>query len=249
MPDTVYQTNETRSENLRLIMQISYERCNQLKNINNQLLAIIAAIFLGLFTIAFNFFTTSTPANNYLIIVAVHVLIVTLIIWRYYVHLIDNELVSCYKRILYCEEKLDIPFEISLASWLEKNIEFELSPPHKNSVELSRKKKYIEQTNTKKNQIIQKLIESNKSGYRFHNIWDKVVGFSVFIILLYQLIYLLSNFSQFLDIYWSVAVFMPIGYGLALWALTKDLKNNISIQRDPKNAELEKIIDDINNSN
>ena len=93
-------------------MQISYERCNQIKNINNQLIAIIAAVFLGLFTIAINFFALSNPGNSYLIIVAIHVVIITLLIWRYYSHVLDNELVSCYKKILYCEEKLDIPFEI-----------------------------------------------------------------------------------------------------------------------------------------
>lgn len=245
MTNPIYQTVNDHCENLRVILQISYERCNQIKNINNQLIAIIAAVFLGLFTIAINSFASSNQQNNYLIIVAINVLIATLLIWRYYAHFIDNELVSCYKRILYCEEKLDIPFEISLASWLEKHIEFELPPPRKDSIELSRKKKYIEQNATKKNLIIQKLIELNKSGYRFHNVWDNTVGYATLVILFYQLFFLLSNFEQFKQVFPPLAIYIPIAYGLALWALTKDLKNNIAIQRDPKNAELERIIEEI----
>ena len=138
--------------------------------------------------------------------------------------------------------------KFSLASWLEKNIEFELPPPYKDSVELSRKKKYIEQNDTKKNLIIQKLIELNKSGYRFHNIWDKIAGFSILILLTYQLIYLDSNFNQYQYLFLPAAVFIPIADGLALWGLTRDSKNNITIQRDPKNAEFEEIIEGVNNS-
>jgi uncharacterized membrane protein len=248
MSDSLYQTNNDRCQNFRQIMQISYERCNQIKNINNQLIAIIAAVFLGLFTITINFFASPHSENSYLIIVAIHVVIVTLLIWRYYSHVLDNELVSCYKKILYCEEKLDIPFEISLASWLEKNIEFELPPPYKNSVELSRKKKYIEQNDTKKNLIIQKLIELNKSGYRFHNIWDNVAGCSISILLVYQLLYLDFNFNRYQYLFLTAAVIIPIADGIALWGLTIDSKNNIAIQRDPKNAEFEEIIEGVNNS-
>jgi hypothetical protein len=243
----IYQTNSDIRENLRTILEITYERCNQIKNINNQVLAILAAVFLGVFTLAITFFTSTITTNDFLIIIGINALIATLLIWRYYSHIIDNELVSCYKRILYCEEKLDIPFEISLASWLEKNIEFELPPPKKNSVELLRKKKYFELDRTKKNLVIQRLIENNKCGYRFHNLWDKTTGYSILVLLVYQLYFLLINFNRFEYLFWTAAVYWPIAYDLALWGLTKDIKNNIVIQRDPTNEELEKIIDEVCN--
>lgn len=245
MSDSIGQTYRDHRENLRTILEISYERYNQIKNINNQILAIIAAIFVGLFTISITFFTSAITINDFFILIGIHALIVTLLIWRYYSHIIDNELVSCYKRILYCEEKLDIPFEISIAAWLEKNIEFELPPPKKGSVELSPKKKYVELDNTRKNWVIQKLIDHNKCGYRFHNIWDKTVGYVIFTLLVYRLYFLLINFSLFIDVYFSAAIYIPIAYIIALWGLTRDFKNNIIIQRDAKNEELEKIIEEV----
>jgi hypothetical protein len=249
MSEGIYQTNVTRGENLRELLKISYERCNQIKTINNQLLAIVVALFLGLFTIIFSAFTTSKIENNYLLIIAIHIFIFTLLIWRYYSHLIDYELVSCYKRILFCEEKLDIPFEISLASWLEKIIDFQLPPPYKYSDNLTRKKKYLDLNSTNKNFTIQKLIENNKGGYRFHNIWDAVAGFSIAILLFVQLFYYHANFDSFSNVFFLLTIYFPITYGLALWALTKDFKNNIPIQRDASNAELEEIIDKIAKDN
>lgn len=209
----------------------------------------VAAIFIGLFTIIIGSLPTSSKLESfYLILLSVQISIITLLIWRYYSHYIDNELVFSYKQTLFCEEKLEIPFEISIASWLEKNIVFELPPPYKNSVELSRKKKYLEQNDTMKNKIIRTLIERNRSGYRFHNIWDKVAAYSAVGIWLFQLILIISNLgATYLDFTSIIIliVILPAGYFGMFWALTKDLKNNITIQRDPTNIELENIIDQI----
>jgi hypothetical protein len=244
MTDAIYQTNNDRRENLKEILKISYDRYSQIKSINNQILAIVATVFLGVLALVINVFASLNTENIYLLIVGIHILIIILLIWRYYSHLIDNELVSCYKRILFCEEKLDIPFEASLASWLEKVIEFEL-PSKKDSVELVRKKKYFEQSDTNKNLIIQKLIDINRSGYRFHNIWDKTSAYIISFLLIGQLWFFDIHFNQFKDIFIPMSIYIPIGYDFALYGLTKDFKNNITIQRDPSNEELEKIIEDV----
>jgi hypothetical protein len=123
-----------------------------------------------------------------------------------------------------------------------------LPPPYKDSIELSRKKKYLEQNDTIKNQIIQTLIERNRSGYRFHNIWDKVAAYLSIGIWFFQLILILSNFGEtYLDFTTIIIliVILPTSYFGMFWALTKDFKNNITIQRDPTNIELENIIEQI----
>ncbi len=60
-----------------------------------------------------------------------------------------------------------------------------------------------------------------------------------------RLYFLLINFSLFIDVYFSAAIYIPIAYIIALWGLTRDFKNNIIIQRDAKNEELEKIIEEV----
>jgi hypothetical protein len=97
----IYQTSKDEIANTRLILQISYERCNQLGNINNQSIAIAAAICIGLISfLGTAYFTSVDPNRFYVIIIAIQIMCFTLIIWRFYALIIDNDIVHVYKKFL-----------------------------------------------------------------------------------------------------------------------------------------------------
>jgi len=161
MCNGLYQTSQNEIENTRLLLQISYERCNQLVNTNNQLFGIIAAICIGLITfLGTAYFTSTDPNRYYVIILAIQVICFTLLAWRFYAHIIDNDIVSAYKKILDCENKLNVNLELSLIQSLGKIMKIDDNPLYAN--------KPLEE----KYRIIRNLINRNKGGYRYHDILD-----------------------------------------------------------------------------
>ena len=101
-----------------------------------------------------------------------------------------------------------------------------------------------------RNLIIQKLIDNNKSGYRFHNLFDKIASSLIIILLFLQfvLIFIVPQITLNWYYFIPLLVIFPIAYGIGICGLYKDSKNNITIQRDPPNELIEKIILEISNS-
>jgi hypothetical protein len=76
-----------------------YKRLEYLGN----LIQVINGAFL---TIFIAFFTASLSSNGD--IKSLIVCISILFFWRFYIHLVDNEIIDIYNRIVYCEEKMGI---------------------------------------------------------------------------------------------------------------------------------------------
>jgi hypothetical protein len=76
-----------------------YKRLEYLGN----LIQVINGAFL---TIFIAFFTASLSSNGD--VKSLIVCISILFFWRFYIHLVDNEIIDIYNRIVYCEEKLGI---------------------------------------------------------------------------------------------------------------------------------------------
>jgi hypothetical protein len=117
-----YQNRKDKIDNIRESLRVSYDRCNQLVTINNQAIGLVVAILIGLITFLGSSYFTSQDPNRYLtIIIAIHISIITLIFWRYYAHLIDNDIANSYSKIVFAENKLKIPFELTLLCSIEKS--------------------------------------------------------------------------------------------------------------------------------
>jgi len=243
---TVYQNNSILSDNFREVLKINYERCNQLSALNFQIFAICIAITVGVLSFFGNaYFTSNEPSKYLTIVITIHLLCITLLFWRYCAHLLDNKIVHCYKKILFCEDTLNIPQEISLLSELEKEIEFVL-PSTKNSISLCKKKKFMEQSYENKNLIVQKLIENNKSGYRFHDLLDKTAALLITFLVILQFVLIITHIIPIsLSEFESLVIFIPIAYIVGLIGLAYDIPNSIPIQRDPTSEDIDDIIQQI----
>jgi len=131
--DSESEKNDTN----RLLLKIYHDRNNQLSNMLIALNGFILAFVSGM--IAFmgsTFFSTtecfviinsrvtilgSCDLNKVVpIIIGINVLIGMLILWRYYAHYIDDDIVSVYRNIIRCEEKLPVDQKLKLLCRLEK---------------------------------------------------------------------------------------------------------------------------------
>jgi len=214
-------------------------------------MGIVAAIFVGTLSFLGTVYFTSTNPEKYLsIIITVNILIITLFIWRYYAHIIDNDIVKCYKKIIFCEYQLNIPKEISLFSSLEKDISRNvdiMALISKQSVNI----RYL---------IIQKLIDKNRIGYRHHFLWDLIVILSTLALFFSQLGYVLSlmidsvkmcftGFSIDPAILLLFFFMLPLFYlGLSICLIFDLPHQGVPIQRDPTLDDIQKIINEIDKS-
>jgi hypothetical protein len=219
----IYQTSKDEIENTRLILQISYERCNQLVSVNNQSVGIVSAIIIGLISfLGSAYFTSTDPARFYAIILAIHIIIITVIFWRYYAHIIDDDITKSYKKILFCENKMNVSTDLSLRSSLEQSVKLNENPI------------YLNQNIETKIAIIQKLIDRNRIGYRYHDLLDFVAK-GVFVTAFATLasFVITNNIPLPTEQYFCFLFFLPICYVIFLIGLEKDVFSGIPIQKDP----------------
>jgi hypothetical protein len=111
-------------ENIRIILKSTYEKIENLNNINHATIGFTVAFFGGLIAILIkiesNGGTSDKPLLYEIILIAS---IFELFIWRVYANYVDNSIIDCYKKIIYCEERLRIPEEITLKKSLMKQCE------------------------------------------------------------------------------------------------------------------------------
>lgn len=223
MSSGIYQTTKDEIATIRLILQISYERRNQLVNINNQFIGIVSAIIIGIISfLGTAYFTSADPTRFYAIILAIHLIIITLIFWRFYAHIIDDDIAKSYKNILFCENKLNIPLELGLLSALEKSLKLTDYPD------------YCKQDSETKMDVIKELIDRNRIGYRYHKLLD-FIALGICIIAYSSLILFISVSQPSLSDFdfFSYVIVIPIGYLIFLIGLMVDIFPIIPIQREP----------------
>ncbi len=109
---------EMPEELARLLLPIYQERSNQLANIIHASNGLIVTILIGVLTFA----GTITNITSYHIAFIVSICVLSLIIWRVYVHFVDSDIIHMYGKILCCEYRLLVPSRVSLLSSLIKQL-------------------------------------------------------------------------------------------------------------------------------
>jgi hypothetical protein len=238
MCEGIYQTRKEELDNIRESLRISYDRSNQLVALNNQTIGLVVAILIGLITFLGSAYFTSKDPNRYLtIIISIQISVITLLFWRYYAHILDNNIVESYSKIIFAENALNIPLELTLLSSLEK------------SLSLLKNDSYKKFTCGKRLIVIQELININRIGYRYHDILDFVAGGITLVLLMIQYGFVMTPQPIPFNFYFGFLVWLPLSYIILLCGLAKDLKLGIKIQRDPSEAEKNEIIRKIVDSN
>ncbi|MFA4859249.1 hypothetical protein [Methanoregula sp.] len=239
--EAFYQTNNDMIGNIRLSLQISYERSHQLINLNQQLIGIVAAIFIGALTFLGAVYFTSTNPESYLsLIITPTILIASLYIWRFYSHIIDRDIVNSYKKILHCEYRLNIPQEISLLSSLENGVS------QKAGIRNIIKK----QTPERKYLIFQKLIIKNRIGSRYHILWDFLVVDIFAATYCFQILFVI-NLHQVINptILTIFLVMFPLFFAILSLFFAIDVRSQpIPFQRDPTCEDILECISEIESS-
>jgi len=146
----------------QVLLQIYHERGNQLSNmlitINGFMLAFVSGLltFVGssAFTnecckdVSIGTLISSGCWNPWPVLIAINIAIIVIILWRFYAHLIDDDIVETYGKILRCEDGVEL--DASLLKGLLKKFdpngwenEYEKLKGNK-SLQESRRQKYIE---------------------------------------------------------------------------------------------------------
>jgi hypothetical protein len=144
-------------ENLRTILQIAYERVNHLAGIIQIINGFIVTLVIGIIVLRIN-----EP-------LFAEIIIVLLIVWRFYARLLDNEIIEQYGKIISCERELEIPEEFALVKSLTEKFP-------KNRISeystLSLEDKYRE---------FPYLIETKQVSHRQHDWYDLLAIFGIYI--------------------------------------------------------------------
>jgi hypothetical protein len=169
MNEQCYSDKSTKEnlENFRVLIQIAYNRIDQLNNINLIVMGLVITIVIGIFT----FF----PNKSTTIVFGVLVLF----LWRISARIIDGEIIEQYGEIIFCEEKLTIPEEFKLINKLIRRF----SKP--------RKMEYDHLHQNEKFSEFSYLIKTKQVSHRFHDVLDfiAILG-SCFLIT-----FMLNNFN------------------------------------------------------
>ena len=123
-----------------------------------------------------------TPA-----IIAINVLVVVLILWRFYSHYIDDDIVSGYQKVIRCEKELNVEETLTLLYTLEE----------KGGLKLNTLDSYKGKSFEKKIKIIENLSTCKKMGYRGHYWFNAVAIFTLTGLLISEAV--LLNFSDIVD--------------------------------------------------
>jgi hypothetical protein len=230
----VYQTNSEEIENIRMVLKLNYERIGQLGSLNFQMIAIVAAVVIGSFTLLGpSFFSSTDPSRYMLLVIVIHTICIIFLFWRFYAHYIDKDITKAYSKIIFCENKLDIPSELTLKSSLENNLK------------LLQKMVYKDQTYERQCNILQGLIDINRIGYRLHDMLDVIAGSIV--ILLLATLFLIYPIITTPVVQQNSGIFfimLPIAYIIVMSKFVIDwpVITYIPIQRNPSEGDIEKII-------
>lgn len=115
------------------------------------------------------------------IIIGINVLIGVLILWRYYAHYIDDDIVSVYCNVIQCEEKLSVDKRLKLLCKLEKV---------EGTLKLNSLESYCHKPFEKKIEIIKQLSRCKKMGYRGHYWFNVITIFTVTALLISEAVLL-----------------------------------------------------------
>ena len=246
-------------ENARTFLKIISDRNNQMVGIIHQYTNIVGILLIGIWTILGKAFFDSlnhlqttqeqiffnmvfSPEPFLWLFLASSLTVVILIIWRYHIHYIDDDVAQNYRLILLNEKILyrnldHIPETATLYN-LINNLQ-KTCPKIMNKIinnsQLATSKKY---------EIVSLLIEKKLIGTRGQIIFDSVSGTIIFIIMGSQLIFFIhyyfkgeiGSFFQFCILAYYIIV------GLTLYLLFYNPNGLLPIQKDPTCTQIDEIV-------
>lgn len=169
-----------KNETARTMLQIYHERNTQLANMLIALNGFMLAFISGLITfVGSTFFSSPQCVTNCVssacscsasdssgkvwgILLVINIAIIVMILWRFYAHYIDNDIVNCYRKIIWFEHELTIDEKVTLLNSLEVTI-----PNLKDKIQDLFFDEQFER--------ISNLIQNKKFGERGQKIIDKIV--------------------------------------------------------------------------
>ncbi|MGD1005241.1 MAG: hypothetical protein ABR887_07450 [Methanoregulaceae archaeon] len=113
----------TDAENLRVTLQIHNDRNNNANTIIHATNGFTLAFFVGILTIFIDVYSKNPPINPLIYSLIGFTSIFELCAWRLYANYVDEGITSGYKKIVYCQENLHFPKDISLKESLS-NIKY-----------------------------------------------------------------------------------------------------------------------------
>ena len=109
--------------NNELFLKTNYSRVTQLVNINHQTTGFTVAFLAVILTIYVQtyFERLSFPKKEPIIFLVTLAAVLELILWRLYAHYIDSSIVSCYEKIVKCEDWFQFSDKVKLKKSLLQN--------------------------------------------------------------------------------------------------------------------------------
>jgi hypothetical protein len=108
-------------ENLRVTLKIYNDRNNNASNTIHAMNGFTIAFFVGILTIFKDVYLKKSPDSLSLYSLIGFMSIFELCAWRLYANFVDYDIISCYEKIIYCQENLHFPRDISLKKSLSKS--------------------------------------------------------------------------------------------------------------------------------
>jgi len=214
----LFHKENEKNETARLMLQIYHDRSNQLVNIlnafNGFMLAFIGGLLAFVGSSAFSnsecknvssdSLISSGCLNPWPLFIAINIAIIVLILWRFYAHYIDDDIIRMYSKILSCENNVDVDFDASLLKSLiiQYGIEDEFQKFRQDKE--FRKRKYLEIFNR---------IENDDVPERGHRIldWLAYISCSVLCILEFSLIKTSTNDYFIIGIFTLFLILIAFG--------------------------------------
>lgn len=223
----------TLADTHRILLQNKFDRVENLVQVNNQATLAIPAILGAIWGI-------EGGLDNFQNALILSVISIGLIlIWRYFAHYIDNDIVNTYIDIIRIENLLGVPTELAM---FDKFVDDSLAPDQKRRLDNDQKIMFLEGLNKKK-----------LMRYRGHDKWDKVafglIGLCVVVSILAVFHPILLKIIRMLHLHLQWVDFFVIEIGFFGFALlfgflitviiSKIFKNIAPIHRDPTESEIQ----------
>ena len=217
----------------------------------NYIIAILVGIWTVNISIASRLFYESNStifslSNSFLIIFTINLSVILLILWRYYIHYIDNDIVKNYSRLVF--------FENALANFKstpnEQTIFYNLTKDFPGWIE------WIKLKNPDWNEQYEafcNLIKMKKMGPRGQEIFDKIAVYLIISLLFFEVVIYLQLLSNSLTIYKLESSLIILGGGILVLIFfygdfLKELLFNYR-QQEPEIKDIKMVTEKIEDSN
>jgi hypothetical protein len=185
-------------ENARLFFKDIEDRNNTMLTIMHQYTNYIIALLVGIWTIVGAIYAQNPCKNlSWFLIIATNLSALLLILWRYYVHYIDNDIAKNYKRLVYYENILmgnpSMPHKQSIFQNVLNDLPYWKAYTQGKFDKNNQEK---EKSLDKKYQTFCNLVDAKRIGHRGQLYFD----IAAYCLIVFLLIFEISFSNQYLQI-------------------------------------------------